>query len=309
MATNTSVDRHESSYKYRVCYDSSRVPRSMTFEAIDGGRHIRSMPLYVDVRRVLTELAALGIGPDQPLTPDQLYPFDQFHYHGTDAVRAAVGAIGLGRQSQVLEVGAGLGGPARYLAQTVGCHVTALELQRDLHDVAVHLTHRCGLDDRVKHVHGDALTSPLPEKAFDAVVSWLAIHHIPNRPALLARLYKTLRPTGRIYIEDLVVRAAFPPADQRDVERTLHGITMTSTDGYVRDLAAAGFVDIEVTDMTSSWAIFCRARAAAFAADRERHARLHGEDTAARLEGFFNTVDRLFTSGGLGGVRLAGRRV
>ena len=78
--------------------------------------------------------------PIEPLTPDQLFPFDQFHYHGIDAVRAAAGIVGLGRTSRVLEVGSGLGGPARYLAHTVGCHVTALELQEELHDLARTLT-------------------------------------------------------------------------------------------------------------------------------------------------------------------------
>ena len=50
---------------------------------------IKSMPLYVDVERINNELAALGIGVDAALTPAQLFPFDQYHYHGTDTVHAA----------------------------------------------------------------------------------------------------------------------------------------------------------------------------------------------------------------------------
>jgi hypothetical protein len=90
------------------------------------------MPLYVDVERIDNELAALGIGVDEALTPAQLFPFDQYHYHVTDAVHAAVHLLGLGPASHVLDVGSGLGGPARYLASTIGCHITALELQSDL---------------------------------------------------------------------------------------------------------------------------------------------------------------------------------
>jgi hypothetical protein len=88
---------------------------------------IKSMPLYVDVERINNELTALGIGVDEALTPAQLFPFDQYHYHGTDAVDAAVRLLGLGPASHVLDVGSGLGGPARYLASTIGCHITALE--------------------------------------------------------------------------------------------------------------------------------------------------------------------------------------
>jgi hypothetical protein len=94
---------------------------------MDEQNAIKSMPLYVDVERINNELAALGIGVDEALTPAQLFPFDQYHYHGTDAVHAAVHLLGLGPASHVLDVGSGLGGPARYLASTIGCHITALE--------------------------------------------------------------------------------------------------------------------------------------------------------------------------------------
>jgi cyclopropane fatty-acyl-phospholipid synthase-like methyltransferase len=278
------------------------------FEAIEGGRSIKSMPLYVDLHRIANELAELGIEPGQPLTASQLYPFDQLHYHGTDAVRAAAGLIGLGRDSRVLEIGSGLGGPARYLAATVGCHVTALELQPELHDLAASLTQRAGLAPRVDHVRGDALSFAFPDHGFDAVVSWLALHHISQRRRLLQRLVRTLRPNGRLFVEDLVVRAPFAAADIPAVRHTLYGVTMTSAADYAADVGAAGFHDVETTDMTVSWATFCTGRAAAFAAGRERHERVHGADTAARLEGFFTTVDRLFASGSLGGIRITARR-
>ena len=275
---------------------------------MDGGRRITSMPLYMDVHRINTELAELGIAADQPLTPDQLFPFDQFHYLGTDAVRAAAGIIGLGRASRVLEVGSGLGGPARYLTHTVGCQVTALELQEELHALASTLTQRCGLESRVTHVRGDALTYPFAENAFDAVVSWLAIHHIRARPRLLARLAATLRPGGQIYIEDLVVRSPFSERDAQTVRQMLYGETVTSVEDYIADIVKAGFVDIDTTDMTPAWTVFCQGRAAAYVASRDRQERVHGTQIAARLETFFSTVHRLFASGSLGGVRIVARR-
>ena len=223
-------------------------------------------------------------------------------------MRAAAGIIGLGRDSRVLEVGSGLGGPARYLAHTVGCHVTALELQEELHDLASALTRRSGLEARVSHLRGDALTCHLPDGGFDAAVSWLAIHHIRARGRLTARLAAAIRPGGRIYIEDFVVRAPFSARDADDVRKTLYGETMTSQDDYVADLAKAGFVDIDTTDMTPSWAIFCQARATAFSSSRDRQERVHGPAIAARLDTFFATVQRLFAGGSLGGARIAARR-
>ena len=238
---------------------------------------IESMPLYVNVERINNELAALGIGNDEALTPAQLFPFDQYHYHGTDAVRVATHLLGLGPTSHVLDVGSGMGGPARYLASTIGCHVTALELQSELHALAARLTARCGLEQHITHVCGDALTAAFPDAAFDAVVSWLVFHHIPERPHLLARLARILRRGGQCYIEDLYQRAPFTASDLPDVHHTIFGVTLTSIADYVRDLHEAGFTGITATDMSEDWATFCGVRTAAWQAERPRHVRVHGE--------------------------------
>ena len=159
---------------------------------------ISSMPLYTHLDRVEKALAALGVGRRDPIRPEQLFAIDQWHYHGTYAIRAAAEALRLGPASRVLDVGSGIGGPARYLAHTTGCHVTALELQPELHQIGVDLTRRSGLAGRVTHLCGDALTYPLPLAEFDAAVSWLAILHISDRRHLFARLARALRAGGHM---------------------------------------------------------------------------------------------------------------
>jgi len=119
---------------------------------------IKSMGLYHHVERVVNELRDLGKAEGEPLRASDLTAFDQLHYHGTDAVDEAIRAMGIGAESSVLEIGSGFGGPARHLASASGAAVTALELQEDHHLVAVNLTRRCGLADRVSHVCGDFLT-------------------------------------------------------------------------------------------------------------------------------------------------------
>ena len=100
---------------------------------------MKSMKLYTNVQRIHNELAALGMGPDAALRVDQLTPFDQYHYFGTDAVDEALEVLQLQPGSRVLDVGSGIGGPARYIAAKTGAHVTALELQPDLHEVRASL--------------------------------------------------------------------------------------------------------------------------------------------------------------------------
>ena len=83
---------------------------------------IGSMPLYTNLDRIERGLAALGIGPGDAIRPEQLFAIDQWHYHGIDAIRAAAVALGLGPTSRVLDVGSGIGGPARYLGMDFAAH-------------------------------------------------------------------------------------------------------------------------------------------------------------------------------------------
>jgi sarcosine/dimethylglycine N-methyltransferase len=265
---------------------------------------IAAMPLYTQLERIDRGLAALGIGPGDPISPEQLFGLDQWHYHGTDAIRAAADHFRLGPASRVLDIGSGIGGPARFLAHTTGCHVTALELQPNLNEIAVGLTRRCGLGERVTHLCGDALVHPLPDATFDAVVSWLAVLHIPDRPRLLARMARMLRPGGGCYIEDLCMRAPFGAEDLHDLQEIVFGTTVTSIDDYATDARAAGFVDVVATDLTSDWAPFAAVRLVAWRKNHAAYAQTHGEAAYAAQELFYTVIARLYDSGSLGGVRL-----
>lgn len=167
---------------------------------------MKSMKLYTNVQRIHNELAALGIGLDAALRVDQLTPFDQYHYFGTEAVDEALEVLQLQPGSRVLDVGSGIGGPARYIAAKTGAHVTALELQPDLDEVARDLTARCGLSSRVAHVCGNILDGAAAEN-YDAVISFLCFLHIPERPKLFAACRAALKPGGVMYVEDFKVAA------------------------------------------------------------------------------------------------------
>jgi len=268
---------------------------------------IAAMPLYTNLNRIARGLAAKGIGPDDPIPPESLFALDQWHYHGTEAIHAAGERLGLGQASRVLDIGSGIGGPARYLAYTFGCHVTALELQQDLHEIGVDLTKRSGLADRVTHLCGDALTTPLPDRVFDAVVSWLAILHIPDRPALAARMAEALRPGGACFIEDLCMRAPFSADDLKDLREVVFGITVTSIEDYAADFRTAGFADVETTDLTGDWAPYADERLKSWRKNHDAYALTHGEGAYAAQERFYAVIARLYRSGSLGGIRLVAR--
>ncbi len=273
--------------------------------AMKGPGSMKGMALYHHVDRVANELRELG---DGPLDPADLAGFDQLHYHGTDAVDAATRTLGLGSGNSVLEVGSGLGGPARWIAATTGAAVTALELQADHHGVATELTARCGLDDRVTHVCGDALAHDWGDQRFDAVVSWLALYHIPDRPRLLDRLRAVLSTDGQVYVEDLCAGPAVGDADRDELSTELAANHLPDLDRYAAEIADAGFEVVACDDMTGDWAAFTRQRLDAYDADRDRHLRVHGPDVVDTLRAFYARMVRLLGDGTLAGVRLHARR-
>lgn len=272
------------------------------------GHALKAMKLYDQVERVFNELHAAGIRDEDPIPVELLCSLDQYHYHGTTAVDFAFRTLGLGPGDRVLDVGAGIGGPARHLASRVGCHVTAIELQPDLNDTAAALTRRCGLEARIEHRCADFLDTPLPAASFDALMSWLVFLHIPDRPTLYRRCAQVLEPSGSLFVEDYFQRRPFSPKQREDLRVKIQCPSLPSFEDYASQLGDAGFVDVELTDMTANWTAFVTDRARAYQAGRERHIAMNGQEIFDGLDDFYATVAALFDSGNLGGIRVRARK-
>ena len=269
---------------------------------------IKRMKLYTHVERIANELAELGYGADAPLRVDELSALDQLHYHGTDALDTALHWLDARPAQHWLEIGSGIGGPARYLAHRSGLRITALELQADQNALAESLTRRCGLEASVRHCHGDFLEYDFGAQRFDAIVSWLALYHIPERARLLRLCHNLLAPGACFYAEDLFARDRIPAKQRVELERDLYAITLPGFEDYQADLESAGFEIERCVDMSDDWAAFTHARLSAYRREAERHRRVHGDVTVRALDDFYSAVDRHFQSGKLGGLRIQARR-
>jgi SAM-dependent methyltransferase len=155
--------------------------------------------------RIKVALATIAT-EDQTLRIDQLAPLDHFHTRGILATAELAAAAGLEPSTRVLDLGCGIGGPARYLAATFGCRVTGVDLSPSFIDAANYLTGRCGLSDRVTFQVGDALLLPFEEGAFDAVFLQHVAMNIANSSSLYAEMRRILAPGGRFATYDLVLR-------------------------------------------------------------------------------------------------------
>src|SRR5215471_10490721 len=164
--------------------------------------HYSAAGLTDRIRAALTTIA-----PErQALTVAQLAPLDQFHTRGILATADLARASRIDPSTRVLDLGCGIGGPARYLAETFGCKVTGVDLSPSFIDAATWLTARCGLSDRVTFQVANALHLPFEGAAFDALYLQHVAMNIEDRSALYAEVRRILAPGGRFVTYDLVLR-------------------------------------------------------------------------------------------------------
>ncbi|HEV2335838.1 MAG TPA: class I SAM-dependent methyltransferase [Stellaceae bacterium] len=145
--------------------------------------------------RVMAGLRAAN-GPDAPVTPEALAPFDHFHGRGVAATAELVALLRPQRGERIIDIGSGIGGPARWIAAQCGVHVTGVDLTAEFCAAAEALTAACGMTDRVTIMQGSALDLPLPDAAFDRAYSQNAVMNIADKLQFCREAFRVLRPGG-----------------------------------------------------------------------------------------------------------------
>jgi SAM-dependent methyltransferase len=138
------------------------------------------------------------------LRPADLAPVDEFHIRGRAASLEIVEALGLTAHSHVLDLGSGLGGPARTLTELTGCTVTGIDLTPEFCEVVTALSEWTGLSSRTRFLVGDATATGLPDAAMDAALTVHVAMNISDKPALYAEAFRVLRPGGRFVVYDVL---------------------------------------------------------------------------------------------------------
>ena len=270
--------------------------------------NIKTMKLYNHVDRILNEIREMGKKDSQPLKVDDLINFDQLHYCGIEAVDFCINNLNINSSMEILEIGSGLGGPARYIANKTRAKIYALELQYDQNKIASNLTKRCWLDKSIKHICGDILTYNWGEKKFNCVVSWLTLFHIYEHKKLLQKCFDLLRPNGYFYAEDLISKQPFTNDELSELSTELYANYLPDFKTYEFELEKNGFRLIYYKDMTDEWAIYTKNRKESYEKQRDRHIRVHGIGAFNSLNSFYTFIDRYFSNGKLGGVRVIAKK-
>jgi SAM-dependent methyltransferase len=152
---------------------------------------------------LLGALAASGMDLDR-LTAADLAPIDEFHIGGLPATSSFADQLAFKAGAQVLDVGCGIGGPARYFAGERGCRVTGIDLTEEFVKVAESLSRRVGLAERTAFRHASALALPFPDASFDGAVMMHVGMNIEDKPRLFAEVRRALRPGAVFGIYDIM---------------------------------------------------------------------------------------------------------
>lgn len=152
------------------------------------------------IDRIYKALEEIGKDPEN-LSLDDLAEFDQLHGGQREGTRALASLAGLRPGMKVLDIGSGIGGPARTLASEYGCQVIGIDLTEEYVEAAAALTDKVRLSDKVSFRKGSALHLPFEDEAFDVVWSQNVFMNIEDKATAIREAARVLRPQGILAME------------------------------------------------------------------------------------------------------------
>ena len=246
-------------------------------------------------------------GPNhRALEPSDLFDFDQDHYGGLAAVETLARRAGITSTTRILDVCAGLGGPARFLAFRFGCRVTAVELNAGRAAGAARLTRLVGLGRRVLVARGDATALPCGAARFDACLSQEAFLHIADKATVLGECRRVLRPGGRVAFTDWIARPRLGDLERQRLREWMAAMTLPTIEGYRHLLGRAGFTAVEAEDLSDEWRPILRQRLGMYRALRDETIARFGEQWYRDYQQVYGFFVGLVEDGKLGGGRFSG---
>ena len=190
------------------------------------------------------------------LKATDLSTVDEFHIRGRKATLELAEQMKLSEDSCVLDIGSGLGGPARTLAEEYGCHVTGLDLTQAFCDVAGVMSDWVNLGERMEFRQGDATNLPFADNQFDAAMTIHVAMNIPAKDKVYEQARRVVKPGGIFAVYDVLQGEGsdvlFPVPWARDPS-----ISHLATPDEMKVLLSdAGFKILDVhdsTDESQSW--------------------------------------------------------
>ena len=158
---------------------------------------------YDVLSRIRAGLAQMGHDPDR-ISPEVLKPVDEFHIGGAEATSALLEKLSIRRNMEVLDIGSGIGGPARMIAARYQCRVTGVDLTPHFVETARALSAMCGMAESVHFEVGSAVALPLDDASFDLALLLHVGMNVPDKAALFREARRVLRDGGTLAVYEVM---------------------------------------------------------------------------------------------------------
>ena len=203
-----------------------------------------------DIAERVVAAARAAAGPGVALTPDVLAPIDHFHGGGLASTRELVAMLQPRAGEAVLDIGCGIGGPARWIAHCFGCQVTGIDLTAAFCRAAEILNGETGMAGKVKIFEASALALPFEPASFDRAYSQNVAMNIADKPRFYREALRVLRPGGVLALANATAGTGEPyyPTPWASTAATSFLATAAETRA---ELEAAGFVIVAFRDATA----------------------------------------------------------
>lgn len=258
--------------------------------------------------RLEVALRADGADPAHP-TIEALAPYDQFHGRGLEATEDMAALVVVRPVDHILDVGSGLGGPARWLSTRFGCRVSGIDLTPEYCAIAEHFTRLMGLDARVQFQVADALKMPFGDGTFDGAYSIFVSMNIADKAQLYREIHRVLRPGAWFVLSEIARGVDGDVPYPTPWAATAAQSFLSTAEDTRKGLRGAGFeVELVKNDLQRSLDFGARSRAMVERGEKppyRANALIHGAAGAATLA----NVARGYKEGTLIPIEVVARKV
>jgi ubiquinone/menaquinone biosynthesis C-methylase UbiE len=168
------------------------------------------------------------------------------HLGALDATDEIRNLCQIGPDCLVLDVGCGVGMTATYLAKTIGCHVTGIDLREGMIARSNERAEREGVTDIVSFRVADATALPFDDGAFDVVMCESVLALVEDQARVLAEMHRVLKPGGRVGVTE-AAWMTLPTEELLNQLKSAFGhMEVHSPAGWRELIRDAGFANVAV---------------------------------------------------------------